>query len=252
MELEPVNGVPYKSSTADGSKSSSAGLADDFDTFLLLLTTQLQNQDPLAPMDTEKFTQQLVQFAGVEQNIKTNDRLEELIALQNNERLHSAVSFIGKTVAADSLVLSLEDGKSTITYDLGGDAKEVTILVVDENGDTVRAIEGSTDFGHHQITWDGKDDDGNTVDDGLYGFLVSAVDFDNRPVTLIQGTIGTVTSIEAQNGEIVLSMGELALPLSRVTKIMDNYEPPALPPTGGDTDPPPAGEDDPPPADESG
>ena len=154
MELAPVNGVPFKTSTADGSQSDSAGLADDFDSFLLLLTTQLKNQDPLSPLDTNQFTEQLVQFAGVEQSIKTNDRLESLIDLQNNDRLNSAVSYIGKSVAADSLVLSLENGESTITYDLGGDAKEVTIVVVDENGDTVRTIKGPTEFGSHQVLWD--------------------------------------------------------------------------------------------------
>ena len=114
---EPVNGVPFKE--ADSSSiTNGSSLAETFDTFLTLLTTQLQYQDPLDPMDTNEFTSQLVEFTGVEQAISTNKKLDSLISLQTDMQLNNAVGYIGKTVSADSIMLMLQDGQSTITYDL--------------------------------------------------------------------------------------------------------------------------------------
>ncbi|MEQ9607529.1 MAG: FlgD immunoglobulin-like domain containing protein, partial [Kiloniellaceae bacterium] len=106
-----------------------------------------------------------------------------------------------------------------ITYDLGANANKVNILVIDEMGETVRTIEGDTEVGHHEITWDGLDDDGEPLDDGLYGFLVTAVDKDKKPVPLIQGTTGQVSGVKLVNGEVVLEIGELEIALSDVLTI---------------------------------
>jgi len=215
---EPVNGVPFKDTNNSGS-SAGASLAETFDTFLTLLTTQLQHQDPLNPMDTNEFTSQLVEFTGVEQAISTNQKLDQLIALQDSMQLNDALGYIGKTVGADGIILMLQDGESTITYDLGANADKVNILVIDELGNTVRTIEGDTEVGHHEITWDGLDDDGEPLDDGLYGFLVTAVDKDKKPVALVQGTTGQVSGVKLVDGEVVLEIGELELALSDVLTI---------------------------------
>lgn len=215
---DPVNGVPFKS--GDGSSiSDGASLAETFDTFLTLLTTQLQHQDPLNPMETNEFTSQLVQFTGVEQAIKTNQRLEKLIALQTDMQLNDAVGYMGKRVGADGIILMLQDGESTVTYDLGANAKEVNILIIDEEGNTVRTLEGETDVGHHEIVWDGLDEDGDPLDDGLYGFLVTAIDADKKPVPLVQGTIGRVTGVKLVDGVVTLEVGELEIALSDVLSI---------------------------------
>ncbi|HZZ11369.1 MAG TPA: flagellar hook capping FlgD N-terminal domain-containing protein, partial [Paraburkholderia sp.] len=81
-----------------GQSTASQQLAGNFDTFLTLLTTQLQNQDPLSPMDSTQFTQQLVAFSGVEQQINTNNNLQSLIALNQSQQAASAVSYIGHSV----------------------------------------------------------------------------------------------------------------------------------------------------------
>jgi len=215
---DPVNGVPFKS--GDGSSISNGNsLAETFDTFLTLLTTQLQHQDPLNPMDTNEFTSQLVEFTGVEQAIKTNQRLDELIALQTDMQLNDAVGYMGKQVGADGIILMLQDGESTITYDLGANASKVNILIIDEEGNTVRTLEGDTEVGHHEITWDGLDDDGEPLDDGLYGFLVTAIDADDKPVPLVQGTIGRVTGVKLVDDVVTLEVGELEIALSDVLSI---------------------------------
>ncbi len=120
-----INGVAFKDPTSSSGTSAAAStLADTFDTFLALLTTQLKNQDPLDPMKSAEFTSQLVQFAGVEQSINTNKRLDKLVQLQTSSQLNSAVSFIGKTVEVVSDLLLLKDGAAH-GHDLQRGSREV-------------------------------------------------------------------------------------------------------------------------------
>jgi flagellar basal-body rod modification protein FlgD len=214
---DPVNGVPFKSNS--GSTTGGTSLAETFDTFLLLLTTQLQYQDPLNPMDTNEFTSQLVEFTGVEQAMATNKKLDDLIALQTDMQLNEAVGYIDKQVGADGIILMLQDGEATVTYDLGANAAEANILIIDEEGNTVRTIEGGTKVGHHEVVWDGLDKDGKQLDDGLYGFLVTAVDADKKPVPLVQGTVGRVTGVKLVDGVVTLEIGELEIALADVLSV---------------------------------
>lgn len=215
---DPVNGVPFKNSDSS-SITNGSSLAETFDTFLTLLTTQLQYQDPLDPMDTNEFTSQLVEFTSVEQQITSNKKLDRLIALQTEMQINDAVGYIGKSVGADSIILMLQDGQSTITYDLAANANKVNVLIIDEKGNTVRTIEGETAVGHHELVWDGLDDDGKPLEDGLYGFLVTALDADKKPVPLVQGTVGKVTGVKLVDGEVTLQIGELEIALSDVLSI---------------------------------
>lgn len=215
---EPVNGVPFKSSDSS-SITNGTSLAETFDTFLTLLTTQLQYQDPLDPMDTNEFTSQLVQFTGVEQAINTNKKLDNLISLQTDTQLNDAVGYIDKKVGADGIILMLQDGEATVTYDLGANAADANILIIDEQGNTVRTLEADTEVGHHEIVWDGLDDNGNALDDGLYGFLVTAIDAEQKPVPLVQGTIGKVTGVKLANDKVTLEIGELEIALNDVLSI---------------------------------
>ena len=125
----PVNGVPFAPDARSG-VSTGASLNETFDSFLNLLTTQLQNQDPLEPTDAERFTEQLVQFSGVEQSILTNQRLEELISLQGGNLLTDAVGYIGREVTADGLVLPLQDGQANLNYELASNAEAVSIQIL--------------------------------------------------------------------------------------------------------------------------
>ena len=141
--MEPINGVAFKDPDSGGrSQVASSTLAANFDTFLALLTTQLQNQDPLDPMKSEQFTTQLVQFAGVEQSINTNKNLEQLIELQTSVQLNSAVSYIGKIVEVVADELMLDGGAAKISYGLDHNAETTIITIVDLNGNAVRTVNG--------------------------------------------------------------------------------------------------------------
>lgn len=215
-----VNGVAFKEPTS-GSTNASQGLAETFDTFLALLTTQLQNQDPLDPMKSEEFTQQLVQFSGVEQAINTNRKLDDLVQLQTGNQLTGAVSYIGKTVEVLSDQLLLKDGASKITYGLDGKASSTTITIINEDGDTVRTVNGNTDSGRHEFVWDGKDKAGNTVPDGVYSFTVIAVGPEDKTIDTVTAAVGEVTGIEAVDGTVTLNIGELGATLDKIFAVRE-------------------------------
>src|SRR5438270_4881705 len=118
--------------------SSTAGstLAGNFQTFLTLLTTQLQNQNPLDPLDTNQFTQQLVQFAGVEQQLKTNDSLSQLVTLQQTTQATQALGFVGKTALVDGTTGTMTNSSATWHLNVPSDAT-VDISIANASGQTV-------------------------------------------------------------------------------------------------------------------
>src|SRR2546421_1570606 len=96
-----VSGTSTNASTTNTSSTATAGISDNFQTFLTLLTTQLQNQNPLDPLDTNQFTQQLVQFAGIEQQLKSNEQLKSLVEIEKSAQATQALVYVGNTVAVD-------------------------------------------------------------------------------------------------------------------------------------------------------
>jgi flagellar basal-body rod modification protein FlgD len=215
-----VNGVSFKEPT-NGGTNAAESLADTFDTFLALLTTQLKNQDPLEPMKSEEFTQQLVQFSGVEQAINTNRKLDQLVQLQTSNQLTGAVSYIGKSVEVVSDQLMLQDGTSKITYGLDGKAVKTTIKIIDQTGTTVRTISGDTEQGRHEYVWDGRNESGDLVMDGVYNFTVIAVGPENKTIDTVTATVGKVTGIEIVDNVVTLNIGELGIGLDKIFAVRD-------------------------------
>ena len=133
-----------------------ASLAGDMDAFLLLLVTQLKNQDPLSPLEPTEFTNQLVNFAGVEQQIATNDNIEKLLSVQNAALASAVIGFVGREVVADtSGKLPLQNGEATFEYTLGSSASNVVMTISDDNGGILFTKAGNTGVGKHEVTWDG-------------------------------------------------------------------------------------------------
>ena len=143
------------------------GLASNFETFLTLLTTQMKNQDPLSPLDSNQFTAQLTQMAGVEQQLLTNDLLTSLLSAQSAGGLDNASNYIGKSVTAAWTATEFNDGKATWAYELGADADKATLQVVDSKGAVVwEGAAPDKTSGLHTFNWDGTLKDGGKAEDG--------------------------------------------------------------------------------------
>ena len=202
-------------------------LAENFDNFLMLLVTQLENQDPLEPMDTNEFTSQIVQFASVEQEIASNNNLEQLIALQRSNQAAAAVGYLGKRVEAAGNTTVLKDGQAEWNYGLPENADTVDLIVYDELGNQIYHTQGSTDLGAHQFVWDGLDNSGNPMPEGLYTLSVSATGSDGEAIETSMTVVGQVDGVETTGDSVVLFVGPIGIPIGDVISILDAPNTPA-------------------------
>lgn len=209
-----------KTANASSTKGNALGdLAETYDNFLTLLTKQLQNQDPLSPMDTAQFTQQLVAFSSVEQQIQSNKRLEQLISLQSSTNAYAAVSFIGTDVAVDSDKIMLQDGASKFDYTIDKTASKATLQIYDKNNQVVMVMEADRSVGQHKALWDGTDYFGNQLADGEYRVAVSYEDDQGKSYTASVTSYGTVDSAEIVDGAVWLNIGTIRVPLEKIERI---------------------------------
>jgi flagellar basal-body rod modification protein FlgD len=205
-------------------ESSVTDLADNFDDFLHILTIQLQNQDPLDPLDANQFTDQLVQFTGVEQSIATNKHLEDMIALASAAEFTNAVGYIGKTIEADMATNHLAQGQAEWRYELAGEADKVTLTVVDAANMPVFTTSGETGAGKHTFTWNGIGTNGQNLADGEYALQVTAVDKDGNKVSNLVSILGTVDAVEVANGTLVVKIGDVDVPIASLMKVSEPAE----------------------------
>ena len=207
--------------TQDATALGKARLADNFNTFLSLLTTQLKNQDPLSPLDSNQFTQQLVQMTGVEQQIASNDLLKQLVS-NTGSGISSAVSLIGKDVSAVSDDAQLNNGKADWVYKLKTDASDVKVEVLTAKGAIVHA-EAATDnkAGDHAFSWNGKDMNGNTMPDGVYTLRVTAKDSTGAAVTSTNYVQGRVTGVEQLDGATYITVNGGKISWNTVTSVTE-------------------------------
>jgi flagellar basal-body rod modification protein FlgD len=203
------------SQTDDATKS----LTDTYNNFLTLLTKQLQNQDPLNPMDTAQFTQQLVSFSAVEQQINSNKNLEKLIGLQSATNAFGAVSFLGNRVAVDSDQVSLQNSKASFQYEIDHSASRAVLKVMDSRGQTVLVQEANKGVGSYNVDWNGKDAFGNQLPDGQYQVAVSYEDDQGNAYAAKITSFGIVDSTEIQDGQVKLFVGNVGFPIDKILKV---------------------------------
>jgi len=218
MTISPVG-------QSSATTSAISNFSQNFDAFLLLLTTQLKNQDPLSPMSSTEFTTQLVQFAGVEQNIRQTQQLEQLVAMQQAWQAASAVNFIGRTVEVTGTSIVLKDTKGTFSYTLDEPAAEVTITIRNAAGEVVRTLAGEIAKGTHDIEWDGKSDSGYALPDGIYSFTVSAKNSAGKTIKVETTFTGVVSSVEAAGGSIVFQVGDKKVPIYDIRSVRETIPP---------------------------
>ena len=219
-----VNGIPIVERPV-GEAQSTASLAENFDNFLTLLTTQLQNQDPLSPLDTTEFTNQLTNFAQVEQIINSNKKLDSLINLQGSVQLGTGVSYIGKIAEAPGDVMLLQDGHGKIGYELSQSAARTNITVLDEANNVVGIFQGSTNAGPHLFEWDGLNAADDQQPDGAYRVLVTALDGEGNTIESSITTFGKITGVEIEDGAVTLVLGPLSVDLDDLVSVHEEQEP---------------------------
>jgi flagellar basal-body rod modification protein FlgD len=221
-------------STAKTGDDALASLSGDYSNFLTLLTTQLKNQDPLSPMDATQFTQQLVQFSAVEQQINGNKKLDQLIGLQSTANAYGAVGFVGTTIAADSSDVALQNGKAKFDYTIDKTGGSATLKVLNSSGNIVMLKQVDAQVGTHPVEWDGTDYFGNKLPDGKYTVSVSVTDQATGKATDAAITsYGKVDQAVIADGKVFLKMGDVTVPLEDVIRIS---KPTEATNTGDDTD----------------
>ncbi|MDJ0685618.1 MAG: flagellar hook capping FlgD N-terminal domain-containing protein [Alphaproteobacteria bacterium] len=204
----------------------------DFDNFLLILTTQLQNQDPLSPTDTHEFTNQLVLFADVEQSIQQNANLENLISMQSANQAVGALGYIGQTVEVEGDAFNLEENDEdgvNLRYTLEDEADAASISVFNAVGDAVLVQAVEPVFGVNDFNFDGLDGSGDPLPPGVYFFRVNAVDSDDVPIDVKQSVEGRVDGVESDDDGVFLTMGDLSVPIDNILKVREAEAPPVPP-----------------------
>lgn len=205
-----------KSSGAAASRSTIAG---NFDSFLLLLTTQLKNQSPLDPLDTNQFTQQLVQFASVEQQLKSNETLGALLTSAKSSTASNSAGFIGMQVTADGTTTRLSAGKAEWNINPARDAPQATITIRDKTGSVVATQTRALTSGAQSFAWNGRTSTGTLATDGDYTITVTARDAAGQDVPVKTEIAGKVDSVDLSGEAPVLAIGSARVPLANVKSI---------------------------------
>ena len=232
MDLAEINASIVGNSSAAG--NASANLASNFDDFLTLLTTQLQNQDPFNPTDSSEFTNQLVNFTNVEQNIATNKNLETMLQLQQigqqNSQASTLINYLGKTVGSSLNVADLNGGNANWNIDFGTSVASVTYEIYDQDGSKVYTEEGSeAPAGAQTFSWDGTTTSGGAASDGAYYLVAKAQTVGGDDISVNYSFKGRATSVETVNGVPVLKIGNVSIGLADISSvyIAEENNPPA-------------------------
>jgi flagellar basal-body rod modification protein FlgD len=200
-------------------KPATKGIAQNFDAFLLLLTTQLKNQSPLDPLDTNQFTQQLVQFASVEQQLRSNETLTALLTTAKAANASTAASFIGKQVTADGATTRLSNGSAKWVLNPTRNASQAVITIRDKNGSVVATRTTALAAGAQAYSWDGKTSSGATAPDGDYTIAVAALDASGQGVSVKTEISGRVDSVDMTSDVPQLVIGSIRVPMASVKTI---------------------------------
>jgi flagellar basal-body rod modification protein FlgD len=218
--ISPVNS--QVTSALSGTTSNAVDettLQNNFAQFLQLLTTQLKNQNPLDPLDTNQFTQQLVQFAQVEQQLKSNDQLSTLVSLQKTAQSTQALGFVGETVVVDGANATLANGSAKWSLNVPKPAT-VAVTIQSTTGQTVFSGNYTMNAGMQDFIWDGKSANGTQWPDGNYTMTLTAQDTAGQAVAIPTEVEGVVNSVDITKSPPTLSVAEQEFTLDKIKRIV--------------------------------
>ncbi|MBS0245119.1 MAG: flagellar biosynthesis protein FlgD [Proteobacteria bacterium] len=223
MSVIPTGSSTAGSTPTASSNSSTASnnqmIASNFTTFLQLLTTQLKNQNPLDPLDTNQFTQQLVQFAQVEQQMKSNDQLASLLALEKNAQQTTALAYVGQTVVVDGSTTALTSSGATWSFNAAKVAT-ASVTIKDSTGQTAYTGTFAVNPGDQKFTWDGHGNDGTTWPAGNYTMVINATDANSQPVSISSEVQAVVDSVDLTQNPPTLSLNGTDYTMDKIKRIV--------------------------------
>jgi flagellar basal-body rod modification protein FlgD len=217
MSIASTTSTTSPTGSASGSNALTS-LSGNFQDFLQMLMTQLKNQDPTSPLDTNQFTSELVQFSGVEQQINTNSALTQLISLTQSGQLVQASSMVGKTVQLSSAQLPLQNGSASLDF-TATTAGAARITVANSAGTAVYSTVVDTAVGSNSWTWNGRNANGTQLPDGPYTVSVTGTGSSDAAASLGFTVNGKVTGVVNNAGTLELQMGSETVPFSSVASV---------------------------------
>jgi flagellar basal-body rod modification protein FlgD len=194
-------------------------IASNFQQFLTLLTTQLKNQNPLDPLDTNQFTQQLVEFSQVEQQLKMNSQLSTLVSTEQAAQSSAALSFVGATVVVDGSTAQLSNSKANWTFNATKPAT-ANVVITDSTGQTAYSGKFTVQAGQQAFSWDGKGNNGQQWPDGSYKMTVTGTDSSGQTVSISTQVQGTVDSVDLTQTPPALSIGGQNFALNQIKQVV--------------------------------
>ncbi|HTB45620.1 MAG TPA: flagellar hook capping FlgD N-terminal domain-containing protein [Acetobacteraceae bacterium] len=215
------NAAAAQASAAAAAQTGSAAtssLDGNFNDFLNMLMTQLQNQDPSSPMDTDTFTSELVQFSSVEQQIQTNTSLTNLIQLTQGSEVIQGSSMIGQQVTVQSTQIPLQNGTGTVNVTSPA-AEKVSISITNSSGTDIFDTTVNAAAGNNTFTWNGTNNAGQTVPNGLYTMVATGSNVGGGTSTLPFTVTGTATGVISSGTTVDLQLGPLSVPFSSITSV---------------------------------
>jgi len=199
--------------------SDATTIANNFETFLTLLTTQLKNQNPLEPLDTNQFTQQLVQFTQVEQQMKMNTQLSSLIKIEQMAQSTAAMAYLGSTATVDGATAKLESGKAQWSFASDKPAA-ATINIKDSTGALVYSGSFTVNAGQQNFVWDGRGSNGTKYPDGNYTLSISAKDTSGSSVAISTEVSGTVDGVDLTKSPPLLTIGGQSFTVDKIKRVV--------------------------------
>ncbi len=219
--MTTVNTNNTTNTTANTATGSATGLNADFTMFLKLLTTQMQNQDPLSPMDTSQYTQQLVQYSQVEQSMSQTSTLKDILATLGTQNLTQASSLIGRAVEVNSPVAGLSDTQAAQwSWTTPRTATSIVATISDSTGKVVdtRTVEVKGDQG--TLAWDGLTSDGKEMASGKYTLSIKALDASGTEITnTTVHSIGIVNDVQLANGSVLVTVNGNEVDSSKLVRV---------------------------------
>jgi flagellar basal-body rod modification protein FlgD len=220
MSLLPIGPTTTPPTTTPSTAASDQTMiASNFTTFLQLLTTQLKNQNPMDPLDTNQFTQQLVQFAQVEQQIKSNSQLESLLALEKSAQATVALAYVGQTVVVDGTATQLTATGASWVLNIAKPST-TTVTIKDATGQTAYSGSFAMNPGNQNFTWDGRGNDGKLWPPGTYTLTATATDANGQTTALATEIQAVVDWVDVTKDPPILSINGKDYTMDQIKRVV--------------------------------